>query len=183
MNKTLESNCKLSDIYLDCDSPCVSCPYGRIFKISSFDDRFLHGSYYCVNDGILYLCKRGVGFRMVHGQLKPFCPRCDRQLGQIMLRYTKGKDFRPFEDDILLVVRIPLQSKFDISKVLRGSYFKDLAEVLLYIYFNEGEGEYNIVRYRKADNQYSVIFSGRVSSTDIEIEIVQTEEIEPPMLR
>jgi len=100
-----------------------------------------------------------------------------------MLRYTKGKNFRPFEDDILLVVRIPLQSKFDISKVLRGSYFKDLAEVLLYIYFNEGEGEYNIVRYRKADNQYSVIFSGRVSSTDIEIEIVQTEEIEPPVLR
>jgi len=136
-----------------------------------------------VNDGILYLCKRGVGFRMVHGQLKPFCPRCDRQLGQIMLRYTKGKNFRPFEDDILLVVRIPLQSKFDISKVLRGSYFKDLAEVLLYIYFNEGEGEYNIVRYRKADTQYSVIFSGRVSSTDIEIEIVQTEEIEPPVLR
>jgi len=120
---------------------------------------------------------------MVRGQLKPFCPRCDRQLGQIRLRFNQGKDFRPFEDDILLVVRIPLQSRFDITKVLRGSYFKDLADVLLYIYFNEGDGEYNIVRYRKADNQYSVIFSGKVSSEEIEIEIVQTEEITPPLIR
>ena len=120
---------------------------------------------------------------MVKGQLRPFCPRCDRELGQIILSFNQGKDFRPFEDDILLVVRIPLQSRFDITKVLRGSYFKDLSEVLLYIYFNEGEGEFNIVRYRKSDNQYSVIFSGRISSDDIEIEIVRTEEIEPPQLR
>ncbi|MGC9779239.1 MAG: hypothetical protein HZR80_08360 [Candidatus Heimdallarchaeota archaeon] len=173
----------MSDIYLDCDSPCISCPYGRIFKINNYNGRNLRGSYYCVNDGILYLCKRGVGFRMVRGQLRPFCPRCDRQLGQIVLSYNQGKDFRPFEDDILLVVRIPLQSRFDITKVLRGSYFKDLSEVLLYIYFNEGEGEYNIVRYRKADNQYSVIFSGRIATSDIEIEIVKTEVIEPPILR
>jgi len=115
---------------------------------------------------------------MFKGELKPFCPRCDRELGQIMLRYSQGKDFRPFDDDILLVVRIPLQSRFDITKVLRGSYFEDLAEVLLYIYFNEGEGEYNIVRYRKSDNQYSVIFSGRITANDIEIEIVKTEEFE-----
>jgi hypothetical protein len=120
---------------------------------------------------------------MVRGQLKPFCPRCDRQLGQIILRYNQGKNFRPFEDDILLVVRIPLQSRFDITKVLRGSYFNDLAEVLLYIYFNEGEGEFNIVRYRKVDNQYSVIFSGRISAEDIEIEIVSTEELEEPIIR
>ncbi|MHA1220140.1 MAG: hypothetical protein ACTSQB_00225 [Candidatus Heimdallarchaeota archaeon] len=173
----------MSEIFLDCDSPCVSCPYGRIFKIADFNGRHLRGSYFCVNDGILYLCRRGVGFRMVRGQLKPFCPRCDRQLGQIRLRFNQGKDFRPFEDDILLVVRIPLQSRFDITKVLRGSYFKDLADVLLYIYFNEGDGEYNIVRYRKADNQYSVIFSGKVSSEEIEIEIVQTEEITPPLIR
>ena len=168
----------MSKIFLDCDSPCVSCPYNRIFKINTFNGRHLRGSYYCVNDGILYLCKRGVGFRMFKGELKPFCPRCDRELGQIMLRYSQGKDFRPFDDDILLVVRIPLQSRFDITKVLRGSYFKDLAEVLLYIYFNEGEGEFNIVRYRKSDNQYSVIFSGRITANDIEIEIVKTEEFE-----
>lgn len=140
----------------------------------------MHGSYYCVNDGILYLCKRGVGFRMVQGQMKPFCPRCDRELGMINLRYNQGKDFRPFGDDILLIVRIPLQSRFDITKVLRGSFFKDLSDVLLYIYFNQGEGEYNIVRYRKSDNQYSVIFSGRVSSEDIQLEIVKSEEIVPP---
>ncbi|NHK29737.1 MAG: hypothetical protein FK730_00195 [Asgard group archaeon] len=173
----------MSEIFLDCDSPCVSCSFNRIFKINNFNGRHLRGSYYCVNDGILYLCKRGVGFRMVRGQLKPFCPRCDRQLGQIILRYSQGKNFRPFEDDILLVVRIPLQSRFDITKVLRGSYFNDLSEVLLYIYFNEGEGEFNIVRYRKIDNQYSVIFSGRISADDIEIEIVSTEEIEEPMIR
>lgn len=173
----------MSDIFLDCDSPCVSCPYNRIFKISNFNSKNLRGSYYCANDGILYLCKRGVGFRMVQGQLRPFCPRCDRQLGQIALRYNQGKDFRPFEDDILLVVRIPLQSKFDISKVLRGSYFKDLADVLIYIYFNEGEGEYNIVRYRKSDNQYSVIYSGMISAEDIEIELVETENIGAPVIR
>ena len=118
----------MSEIFLDCDSPCVSCPFNRIFKIGNFNGRHLRGSYYCVNDGILYLCKRGVGFRMVKGQLRPFCPRCDRELGQIILSYNQGKDFRPFEDDILLVVRIPLQSRFDITKVLRGSYFKDLSE-------------------------------------------------------
>ncbi|MHA1124100.1 MAG: hypothetical protein ACTSO7_00320 [Candidatus Heimdallarchaeota archaeon] len=169
----------MSDLFIDCDSPCVSCPYGRTFKIDTFNGRHLRGSYFCVNDGIMYLCKRGVGFRMVRGQLRPFCPRCDRQLGQIILRYNQGKDFRPFGDDILLVVRVPLQSRFDISKVLRGSFFKDLSEVLLYIYFNEGDGEYNIVRYRKTDNQYSVIFSGEISANDIEIEITRTEEITP----
>lgn len=117
---------------------------------------------------------------MYKGQLRPFCPRCERPLGQIELRYNQGKDFRPFGDDILLIVRIPFQSRFDITKVLRGSFFRDLSDVLLYIYFNEGEGEYNIVRYRKSDNQYSVVFSGRVSAEDIQLEIVRTEEIEAP---
>jgi hypothetical protein len=88
----------------------------------------------------------------------------------------EGKDFRPFGDDILLIVRIPLQSRFDITKVLRGSFFTDLSEVLLFIYFNEGEGEYNIVRYRKTDNQYSIIFSGQVTSDKIQIEIVKVED-------
>ena len=120
---------------------------------------------------------------MARNQLKPFCPRCDRQLGQVILRFSQGKNFRPFEDDILLVVRIPLQSKFDITTVLRWSYFKDLSEVLLYIYFTAGEGEYNIVRYRKIDNQYSVIFSGQISSKDVELEITETEEIEAPQIR
>lgn len=117
---------------------------------------------------------------MVRGQMKPFCPRCDRELGLLNLKYNQGKDFRPFGDDILLIVRIPLQSRFDITKVLKGSYFKDLSDVLLYIYFNEGEGEYNIVRYRKADNQYSVVFSGNITAEDIQLEIVKTEEIEAP---
>lgn len=173
----------MSEIFLDCDSPCVSCPYNRIIKVENYNGRNLHGSYYCANDGILYLCKRGVGFRMFKGQLRPFCPRCDRPLGQIALRYTQGRDFRPFGDDILLIVRIPLQSKFDITKVLRGSFFKDLSEVLLYIYFNEGEGEYNIVRYRKSDNQYSVIFSGMINAGDIQLEIVKTEEFEEALMK
>jgi hypothetical protein len=137
----------------------------------------MRGAYYCVNCGILILCKRGAGFKMSRGVMKPYCPRCERPLGNIMLRYKEGKDFRPFENDILLVVRVPLQSKFDIATVLRGSYFKDLSEILLYIYFNDGEGEYNIVRYRKSDNQYSVIFSGYISHKDIEIDIIPTEEI------
>jgi len=170
----------LSEIFLDCDSPCVSCSYNRVFKIENYNGRFLHGSYYCANDGILYLCKKGVGFRMVRGQMRPFCPRCDRELGLLNLSYNQGKDFRPFGDDILLIVRIPLQSRFDITKVLKGSYFKDLSDVLLYIYFNEGEGEYNIVRYRKIDNQYSVVFSGNITAEDIQLEIVKTEEIEVP---
>lgn len=170
----------MSEIFLDCDSPCVSCSYSRVIKIENYNGRFLHGSYYCANDGILYLCKKGVGFRMVRGQMKPFCPRCDRELGLLNLRYNQGKDFRPFGDDILLIVRIPLQSRFDITKVLKGSYFKDLSDVLLYIYFNEGEGEYNIVRYRKTDNQYSVVFSGNITAEDIQLEIVKTEEIEIP---
>ncbi|HUU77767.1 MAG TPA: hypothetical protein VMX55_05435 [candidate division Zixibacteria bacterium] len=170
----------MSEIFLDCDSPCVSCSYNRVFKIENYNGRFLHGSYYCANDGILYLCKKGVGFRMVRGQMRPFCPRCDRELGLLNLSYNQGKDFRPFGDDILLIVRIPLQSRFDITKVLKGSYFKDLSDVLLYIYFNEGEGEYNIVRYRKIDNQYSVVFSGNITAEDIQLEIVKTEEIEVP---
>ena len=159
----------MSEIFLDCDSPCVSCPFNRIFKIGNFNGRHLRGSYYCVNDGILYLCKRGVGFRMVKGQLRPFCPRCDRELGQIQLSYNQGKDFRPFEDDILLVVRIPLQSRFDITKVLRGSYFKDLSEILLYILYALGPELYDVVNYDTLTKNYNTIFTGNIAVENIAI--------------
>ncbi|MEA2071880.1 MAG: hypothetical protein U9O98_11405 [Asgard group archaeon] len=170
----------MSEVYLDCDSPCISCGHDRVKRISSYQQRNLQGVYYCVNCGLLTLCKRGVGFRMVKGKLRPFCPRCERELAKIHLRYDEGKDHRPFEDDILLIVRIPLKSRFDITKVLRGDFFEDLADVLLYIYFNEGEGEYNIVRYDKKRNQYSVIFSGYITSEKVILEIVRTEVITPP---
>lgn len=162
---------------LDCDSPCVSCPRNRTMTIETFEESHLHGVYYCVNCGIITLCKRGVGFRMKRGKLRPYCPRCERELAKIKLSYMEGKGYKPFDDEILLVVRIPLLSRFDISKVLRASFFKDLSEILLYIYFNEGEGQYNIVRYRKSNNEYAVIFSGKITSEKIEIEVAETEEI------
>ncbi|MBD3191350.1 MAG: hypothetical protein GF308_11935 [Candidatus Heimdallarchaeota archaeon] len=169
----------MAKMVLDCDSPCVSCPRNHSMVIETFQESRLQGVYYCVNCGIITLCKRGVGFRMKRGELKPYCPRCERELAKIKLSYSEGYEYKPFDDEILLVVRIPLRSRFDIAKVLRASFFKDLSEILLYIYFSEGEGQYNIVRYRKSNNEYAVVFSGRISSEKIEIKVAETEAIKP----
>ena len=47
-------------------------------------------------------------------------------------------------------------------QTLKGAYFKDLAEVLLYILYQFGPDNYNIINYNTLTKNYHVIFTGRI---------------------
>lgn len=160
----------MSEIIIRCDSSCISCPIGRTLTIKSYKEKELEGVYYCPNCDKLSVCKRGVGFRINNQkELKAVCTNCRRDLVEVSLRYIDERENRPFNDESLIIIRQPFMNQFNILKVLKSNFFDDLAEILLYTFFLNGEGEYNIVNYQKKQNNYQVIFSGLISLNKIEI--------------
>ncbi|HUT82090.1 MAG TPA: hypothetical protein VMZ29_12890 [Candidatus Bathyarchaeia archaeon] len=161
----------MKEIYLNCDSPCFSCPvYDRMIKISNFDQRNLEGSYYCESCDIYYLCKMGLAFkRNRDNSMQPICTRCGRFIEKIELSYQEGQDVKPFNGSSILVIRKPNGEKYHILQTIKGSYFKDLAEVLLYILYTFGPETYDIINYDILTKQYYCIFYDKIIEEKIAI--------------
>ncbi len=154
----------MKEIYLTCDSPCFSCPViGRILRITNFNQRKLENAFYCNECDIYYLCRKGLAFTRTNaGDLKPICTKCGRYLQTVELSYEVGQDERPFSSANILIIRKENGSGYTILQGVKGAYFKDLAEVFLYILFTFGADEYNIVNYNSTTKQFNEIFNGEL---------------------
>ncbi|MHA1211963.1 MAG: hypothetical protein ACTSSH_05830 [Candidatus Heimdallarchaeota archaeon] len=152
----------MKEIYLNCDSPCFSCPvFERMIKISDFGQRKLNGSYYCTRCDIYSLCRMGLAYRRFRdGSMQPICTKCGQPVEKITLSYQEGQDYKPFSGTSIIVIRKPNGSKYHILQTIKGSYFKDLAEVLLYVLYTFGPDMYDIVNYNTLTKNYSSIFTG-----------------------
>ncbi|NHJ85316.1 MAG: hypothetical protein FK734_07625 [Asgard group archaeon] len=161
----------MKELYLNCDSRCVSCPvYDRIIKVSNFSQRNLPGAYYCPHCDIYSLCRLGLAYRRGNdNKLYPVCTKCGRYMNKIELSYEKGRNEKPFNSNSFLFIRKPNGQKYDILKTIRGSYFKDLAEVLLYVLYALGPDNYDIIDYNTLTRKYKMIFDGTLNVEDISI--------------
>ncbi|MBK5112303.1 MAG: hypothetical protein KGD59_10160 [Candidatus Heimdallarchaeota archaeon] len=159
------------EIFLHCDSPCFSCPVlNRIIKVSRFSERKLSNSYYCDHCDVYSLCKMGLAYsKFREKELRPTCTKCGRFVDKIELSYIEGQGLRPFSGSSLLFIRRPNGEKFDILQTVKGSYFKDLSEVLLYILYALGPERYNIVNYDTLTKNYNSIFIGNIVVENIAI--------------
>ncbi|NHK31700.1 MAG: hypothetical protein FK730_10135 [Asgard group archaeon] len=174
----------MKEIFLNCDSPCFSCPiYDRMIKISHFNQRKLHDSYYCNHCDIYSLCKLGLAYRRhKNGKMRATCTKCGNFVERIELSYQEGQDHKPFNANSLLVIRKENGTKFDILQTLKGAYFKDLAEVLLYILYQFGPNNYNIINYNTLTKNYHVIYTGVVLEEKVAVKsdkptFISTSEI------
>ncbi len=171
----------MEEIYLNCDSTCFSCPaYDRMIKISDFSQRKLPGSYYCDHCDIYSLCKMGLTYRRFRdGNLKPVCSKCGRFVEKIVLSYQEGQNEKPFSSSSLLIIRRPNGVKYDILQTVKGSYFKDLAEVLLYILYNLGTEKYDIINYDTMTKKYNQIFTGEILPQKVAVKNDKPTTISP----
>jgi hypothetical protein len=118
--------------------------------------------------------KRGTG-----DKLEPVCTKCGRPVEKIQLSYQIGQGEKPFSKNSLLVIRKPNAEIFEILQTVKGSYFKDLAEVLLYILYTFGPEKYNIINYETLTKNYFEIFSGEIVETKIAIKNDQPTSVYP----
>ncbi|NHJ33593.1 MAG: hypothetical protein FK732_12100, partial [Asgard group archaeon] len=171
----------MEEILLHCDSPCVSCPvHNRIIKVSTFSERKLSNSYYCEYCDVYSLCKMGLAYsKFSDGKLKPTCTKCGRFVDKVELSYRDGQGIKPFSENSLLFIRQPNGERFDILQTVKGSYFKDLSEVLLYILYALGPENYNVVNYNLLTKNYSSIFSGNILIEKIAIKSDAPTTISP----
>ena len=161
----------MEEIYLNCDSPCFSCPvFDRMIKISNFNQRKLPGSYYCDFCDVYSLCKMGLAYRRGRdGSMQPVCTKCGRIVEKIELSYQDGQNERPFSNNSLLIIRKPNGVKYDILQTVKGSFFKDLAELLLYILYKLGSERYDIINYDTLTKKYNQIYIGEIQSQKVRI--------------
>ena len=163
----------MTKIILRCNSFCISCPeFGRVLHVEEFSNKELRDVYYCPYCNRLILCKQGMGFRTDTRtkQMIPICTSCQRESYKVILRYKDGKNGQPFDEKDLLIIRIPTSDdQFIIAKVIQGSFFKTLADVLLYVLFTLGENFYSIVRYEMETKNYQEIFREAISTAKVEI--------------
>ena len=153
----------MKELYLHCDSPCMSCPvYGRILKITSFQQRKLSGVYFCSHCKVYSLCKMGIAQRRDNGnKLRAVCTKCGRYQDKVTLSYEEGQNEKPYSDKSFIVIRKPNGGlKYKILKTLKANYFDDIAEILLYILTELGSGYYNLVAYDPVKNNYNSIYTG-----------------------
>ncbi|NHJ48623.1 MAG: hypothetical protein FK733_12630 [Asgard group archaeon] len=161
----------MKDIFLNCDSPCFSCPVlNRVIKITHFSQRKLSGSYYCPRCDVYSLCKLGLAYRRGNNNdLQPVCTKCGIQVEKIELSYLIGQGEKPFDANSLLVIRKTNGTKYDILQTVKGSYFKDLSEVLLYILYTFGPETYNIINYNTLSKNYNIIYSGLIEEIKVAV--------------
>ncbi len=171
----------MEEIFLHCDSPCFSCPtHNRMIKVSRFSERKLHDSYYCDQCDVYSLCKLGLAYsKFRSGDLLPTCTKCGRFVDKIILSYIEGQGIRPFTGNSLLFIRKPNGEKYDILQTVKGSYFKDLSEVLLYILYALGPENYDIVNYDTLTKNYNSIYSGDIEVQKIAIKSDTPTTISP----
>lgn len=165
----------MKDIYLHCDSPCWSCPdYNRMRLIDEFNDRYVKEAYYCPECDIYSLCKMGLAYRRnSYNKLKSVCTKCGRYLEKIYMSYSVNESVKSFNGNSLLFVRKPNGDKFKIIQTVKGSYFRDLAEVLLYVLYTLDTDHYNIVSYDTLTRNYKVIFDGEIEEEKILIKYLK----------
>ena len=118
----------MKEIFLNCDSPCFSCPvYDRMIKISHFSQRKLHESYYCNHCDIYSLCKFGLAYKRGHnGKLNPTCTKCGNFVERIELSYVEGQNHKPFDINSLLVIRKENGIKYEINDITEKKYINEL---------------------------------------------------------
>ena len=165
----------MKEIYLNCDSPCWSCPdFDRMRLIDEFSERYVHDAYYCPSCDIYSLCKMGLAYRRnSDNKLKAVCTKCGRYLERIYLSYNVHEDVKSFNGSSLLFIRKPRGKKYSIIQTVKGSYFKDLAEVLLYVLYTLDADHYNIVSYDTLTREYKVVFDGLVFEENIRIKYMK----------
>ncbi len=165
----------MKELYLHCDSPCVTCPtYGRMLKITTFQQRKLPGVYFCKHCNVYSLCKMGIAHRRNNGKLRPLCIKCNRFLNKVTLSYEEGQNEKKFSEKSFIVIRKPIGSKFKILKTLKANYFVDLADILLFILTEIGSGYYNLVEYNPITNSYKIIYTGFLDPNRVTIKKVNT---------
>ncbi|MHA1556228.1 MAG: hypothetical protein ACTSPM_04765 [Candidatus Heimdallarchaeota archaeon] len=166
----------MKELYLHCDSPCLSCPtFGRMLKITSFQQRKLLGVYFCNHCQVYSLCKMGIAQRRDNGgNLQPLCTKCSRYLTKVSLSYEDGQEEKPFTEKSFIVIRKPTGSKFKILKTLKANYFVDLADILLFVLTEIGSGYYNLVEYNPITNSYKTIFTGFLDPNKVTIKKAYT---------
>ncbi|MHA1123325.1 MAG: hypothetical protein ACTSPC_11070 [Candidatus Heimdallarchaeota archaeon] len=171
----------MEEILLNCDSPCFSCPiYGRVIKVSNFYERKLSNSYYCNHCDVYSLCQMGLAYRKFRGgKLRPACTKCGRFVDKIELSYIEGQEIKPFTNDSLLFIRQPNGKQYDVLQTVKGSYFKDLSEVLLYILYTLGPENYDIVNFDTLTKNYDTIFNGKIEVHKIAIKSDTPTTISP----
>ncbi|MHA1125884.1 MAG: hypothetical protein ACTSO7_00120 [Candidatus Heimdallarchaeota archaeon] len=165
----------MNDIYLHCDSPCWSCPdFDRMRLIDEFSDRYVKEAFYCSSCDIYSLCKMGLAYRRnSNNKLKSVCTKCGRYLEKIYMSYSVDEPVKSFNGNSLLFIRKPNGEKFKIIQTVKGSYFRDLAEVLLYVLYNLDTDHYNIVNYDILSRTYKVIFDGQIEEEKIKIKYMK----------
>jgi len=114
--------------------------------------------------------------RTPQGVLKPICTKCGRYLQSIELSYEEGQNNRPFSGDSIIIVRKTNGTGFSILQSLKGAYFKDLAEIFLYLLYVLGPDKYNIVNYNPMTKQFNEIFNGELTEEKV------TLRISPPII-
>lgn len=171
----------MEEILLHCDSPCFSCPvYGRIINVSRFSERKLGDSFYCEHCDIYSLCRMGLAYRKFRdGKLRPACTKCGRFVDKIKLSYIDGQGIKPFTESSLLFIRQRNGESYDILQTVKGSYFKDLSEVLLYILYAFGPEQYDIVNYDTLTKNYNSIYAGEILVEKIAIKSDTPTTISP----
>ena len=165
----------MKEIYLNCDSPCWSCPdFERMRLIDEFNDRYVKDAYYCNHCDIYFLCNMGLAYRRnSNNQLKTVCTKCGQYLSRIFLSYNIEEDIKSFNGNSLLFIRKPQGNKYSIIQTVKGSYFRDLAEVLLYVLYELDSDFYNIVSYDTLTREYKVIYEGHVIEENIRIKYMK----------
>ena len=165
----------MKEIYLHCDSPCWSCnDFGRMRLIDDFNERYVNDAYYCQSCDIYSLCKMGLAYqRNSENKLKSICTKCGRYLVRIYLSYDIDEPVKTFDGNSLLFIRKPNGTKFNIIQTVKGSYFRDLAEVLLYVLYTLDTDHYNIVSYDTLTRTYKVIFEGQIIEENIKIKYLK----------
>jgi hypothetical protein len=122
----------------------------------------------------------GLAYTKSHdGKLRPSCTKCGSFVDRIELSYIEGQGNRPFTRNSLLFIRKPNGEKFDILQTVKGSYFKDLSEVLLYILYALGPERYNIINYDNLTKNYNTIFAGNIVVENVAIKSDTPTTISP----
>ncbi|NHJ85922.1 MAG: hypothetical protein FK734_10700 [Asgard group archaeon] len=101
--------------------------------------------------------------------MQPICSKCGRFIEKITLSYQDGQDVKPFNGSSILVIRKPNSGKYHILQTVKGSYFSDLAEVLLYVLYTFGSDIYDIVNYDTLTKQYFRIYFDRIIEEKVAI--------------
>ncbi|MHA1504855.1 MAG: hypothetical protein ACTSPT_06660 [Candidatus Heimdallarchaeota archaeon] len=120
------------------------------------------------------MCKMGLAYRRnSNNKLKTVCTKCGRYLEKIYLSYSADEPVKSFNSNSLLFIRKPNGTKFKIIQTVKGAYFRDLAEVLLYVLYNLDTDHYNIVSYDTLTRTYKVIFDGVIEEENIKIKYMK----------